>query len=79
VAKPHLFLALQEQSGTAQGSRRRNREERASLSIVSTRPSGLCAVVETAAPENIWKEKKTGGESQEQEHEKEEHGDSEVG
>ena len=49
------------------------------VSTVSTRPSGLCAVVETAAPENSWKEKRTDGESQEQEHKEEEDGDSEVG
>lgn len=49
------------------------------VSVVSTWPSGLCAVVETAAPENSWKEKRTEGESQEQEHKKEEGGSSEVG
>lgn len=49
------------------------------LSVLRAQPSGLCAVVETADPENSWKEGKTDGESQAQEHKKEGDGNSEVG
>lgn len=75
----HLFQPLQEQIGISHGSRYRNWEKDACLPVVSSQPSGLCVVVETAAPENSWKEERTDGESQEQEHEKENDDDSEVG
>lgn len=48
-------------------------------SVFSAQPSGLCAVVKTADPENSWKEGKTDGESQAQEHKKEGDGNSKVG
>lgn len=48
-------------------------------SVFSAQPSGLCAVVKTADPENSWKEGKTDGESQAQELKKQGGGKSEVG